>query len=122
MCSTHFVPVLDFINILLKAKFLPLLKILFSATEAVGGSSGRTPRNWMFWSIARNLQWQFPNFFVTILRCKMDASHDMSLADEGASAENKVGNSKNVHLFFLTNDLSHFLVVVSMLTCQGRAK
>ena len=52
----------------------------------------------------------------------MDASHDMSLADEGASAENKVGNSENVHLFFATNDLSHFLVVVSILTCQGRAK
>ena len=64
----------------------------------------------------------FFNFFVTILKCKMDASHDMSLADEGASAENKVGNSENVHLFFATNDLSHFLVVVSILTCQGRAK
>ena len=59
----------------------------------------------------------------------MDASHDMSLADEGASAENEVGNSENVHLYFAINvpilkqhDLSHFLVVVIILACQGRAK
>ena len=57
----------------------------------------------------------------------MDASHDMSLADEGASAENEVGNSENAHLFLqqmflFKSNLSHFLVVVIILACHGRAK